>query len=345
VTETQTESGGGVATAANMTTSAMTREPARRFSGPWWAALALRNSMFIVVVLVICYFSYRSLRFSSPDNAVTILIAAAPFALIALGQTLVILTGGIDLSVGSVIAMSAMASAAVAIANPGQVWLTVLVAIVVGLVAGAINGFFVSVVNVPPFIATLGMLTAGSGIAYAIGGGAPINGLPPEFGSIANATIFGLQIPVIVMIIGIIACAVVMRRTTYGMRVYAVGGNRAAAEIAGVNARRILFSVYSVSGILAGLSGVMLASRVISGPPNLGQGYELDAIAAVVIGGASLLGGRGSVWGTALGLLLIQTLNNGLDILLVPSYWQDVIKGVLIVFAVAVDVWTARRQL
>ena len=335
MTETQTESGGGVATADNLTTSPTTGEPVRRFSGQWWAALALRNSMFIVVLLVICYFSYRSLRFSSPDNAVTILIAAAPFALIALGQTLVILTGGIDLSVGSVIAMSAMASAAVAIANPGQVWLTVLVAVLVGLAAGAINGS----------IATLGMLTAGSGIAYAIGGGAPINGLPPEFGSIANETIFGLQIPVIVMIIGIIVCAVVMRRTTYGMRVYAVGGNRAAAEIAGVNARRILFSVYSVSGILAGLSGVMLASRVISGPPNLGQGYELDAIAAVVIGGASLLGGRGSVWGTALGLLLIQTLNNGLDILLVPSYWQDVIKGVLIVFAVAVDVWTARRQL
>jgi ribose transport system permease protein len=128
------------------------------------------------------------------------------------------------------------------------------------------------------------------------------------------------------------------------MRVYAVGGNRSAAEIAGVNARRILFSVYTISGMLAGLSGVMLASRVISGPPNLGQGYELDAIAAVVIGGASLMGGRGSVWGTALGLLLIQTLNNGLDILLVPSYWQDVIKGVLIIFAVAVDVWTAKRR-
>ncbi len=320
-------------------------EPVRRFSRQWLAAVALRNAMFIVVVLVICYFSYRSLRFSSLDNITTILIAAAPFALIALGQTVVILTGGIDLSVGSVIAMSAMASAAVAKANPDQVWLTVLTALVVGLAAGAVNGFFVSVVNVPPFIATLGMLTAGSGIAYAIGGGAPINGLPPAFGRIANATILGLQIPVIVMILGILIFAVVMRRTAYGMRVYAVGGNRSAAEIAGVNARRVLFSVYAISGVLAGLSGVMLASRVISGPPNLGQGYELDAIAAVVIGGASLMGGRGSVWGTALGLILIQTLNNGLDILLVPSYWQDVIKGVLIVFAVAVDVWTARRRL
>jgi ribose transport system permease protein len=327
-----------------VTVSPTTGEPVRRFSGPWFAALALRNAMLIVVVLVICYFSYRSLRFTSVDNLTTILIAAAPFALIALGQTLVILTGGIDLSVGSVIAMSAMCAAAVAKANPGQVWLTVLTALAVGLVAGAVNGFFVSVVSVPPFIATLGMLTAGSGVAYAIGGGAPINGLPEEFGSIANTKVLGLQIPVIVMIIGIIALAVVMRRTAYGMRVYAVGGNRAAAEIAGVNARRVLFSVYAISGLLAGLSGVMLASRVISGPPNLGQGYELDAIAAVVIGGASLMGGRGSVWGTALGLILIQTLNNGLDILLVPSYWQDVIKGVLIVFAVAVDVWTTRRR-
>lgn len=316
----------------------------RRFSRKWWADLALRNAMLIVVILTICYFSYRSLRFSTLDNAVAILVAAAPFALIALGQTLVILTGGIDLSVGSVIAVSAMASASVAVHNPGQVWMTVLTALIVGLAAGAINGFFVSVVNVPPFIATLGMLTAGSGVAYAIGGGAPINGLPPEFGSIANTRILGLQIPVIVMIIGIIICAIVMRRTSYGLRIYAVGGNRNAAEIAGINARRILFSVYAVSGVLAGLSGVMLASRVISGPPNLGEGYELDAIAAVVIGGASLMGGRGSVWGTAIGLLLIQTLNNGLDILLVPSYWQDVIKGVLIVFAVAVDVWTARRR-
>jgi len=218
------------------------------------------------------------------------------------------------------------------------------VAVLVGLVAGAINGFLVSRVNVPPFIATLGMLTTASGFAYVVGGGAPINGLPQEFGGIANTTYLGLQIPVIVMILGIIGLAVVMRRTSYGMRIYATGGNPVAAQIAGIKTGRILFSVYAISGALAGLSGIMLASRVISGPPNLGQGYELDAIAAVVIGGASLLGGRGSIWGTALGLLLIQTLNNGLDILVVPAYWQNVIKGVLIVAAVAVDVWSSRRQ-
>ncbi|CDO05327.1 ABC transporter permease [Mycolicibacterium cosmeticum] len=325
-------------------TEPTTVEPARRLSSSWLGAVALRYSMVIVMLLVIAYFSYRSARFATPENLATILVAAAPFALIALGQTLVILTGGIDLSVGSVIAVTAMASAATAKAHPGQVWLTVLVAILVGLVVGAINGILVSRINVPPFIATLGTLTAGSGLAYVVGHGAPINGLPAEFGSIANTKVLGLQIPVLLMIVGIIALAVIMKRTTYGMRVYAVGGNRAAAEIAGINTRNVLFSVYALSGLLAGLSGVMLASRVISGPPNLGQGYELDAIAAVVIGGASLMGGRGTIWGTALGLLMIMTLNNGLDILVVPAYWQDVIKGVLIVAAVAVDVWSSRRR-
>jgi len=318
-------------------------EPAR-FSKDWLTDRLLRNSMLIVMLLVITYFSYRSARFGTVDNLRTILIAAAPFALIALGQTLVILTGGIDLSVGSLIALAGMSSAWVAVHHPGQVWMTVGTALLAGLIVGSINGFLVAKVNVPPFIATLGMLTACSGMAYVIGGGAPINGLPKEFGNIANTAILGVQIPVLVMIVGILAFSVMMRRTSYGMRVYAVGGNRVAAEIAGVKASRTLFSVYAISGVLAGLSGVMLASRVISGAPTLGKGYELDAIAAVVIGGASLMGGRGTIWGTALGLFLIQTLNNGLDILTVPAYWQSVIKGVLIISAVAVDVWSTSRR-
>lgn len=237
-----------------------------------------------------------------------------------------------------------MSSAAIVVNHPERLILGLVAGMFVGFLAGAVNGFLVARVNVPPFIATLGMLTTASGLAYVVGGGAPINGLPDNFGNIANTKIFGLQIPVIVMIIGIIVLALVMRRSAYGMRIYAVGGNPVAAEIAGIKVKRILFSVYAISGLLAGLSGVMLSSRVISGPPNLGQGYELDAIAAVVIGGASLAGGRGSIWGTALGLLLIQTLNNGLDILVVPAYWQKVIKGILIVAAVAVDVWSSRRR-
>ncbi|MGP3933121.1 ABC transporter permease [Nonomuraea sp. KM88] len=315
-----------------------------RLSGPWVRDQLIRHSMVVVMLLIIAYFSYRSARFGTPDNLQTIAIAAAPFALIALGQTLVILTGGIDLSVGSIIALSAMTAAYTVKGHPERLWLALLVAMLVGLAAGAVNGFLVSKVNVPPFIATLGMLTTASGLAYVVGQGAPINGLPQNFGEIANNKIFGLQIPVVVMIVGIAALALIMKRTSYGMRVYAVGGNPVAAQIAGVKTTRILFSVYALSGLLAGLSGVMLASRVISGPPNLGEGYELDAIAAVVIGGASLLGGRGSILGTALGLFLIQTLNNGLDILVVPAYWQSVIKGALIVAAVTVDVWSAKRR-
>ncbi|MEJ6488307.1 ABC transporter permease [Leucobacter sp. USCH14] len=316
----------------------------RRFSGPWFRELAIRYAMVIVMLLIIAFFLYRSARFGTVDNVTTILVAAAPFALIALGQTLVILTGGIDLSVGSVIALSAMAAAVAAKEMPDQIWLAPIVAVAVGFAAGSVNGFVVAVMKVPPFIATLGMLTLASGLAFVLGDGAPINGLPAEYGQFANTRVFGLTIPVILMIIMIVGFGLMMRRTSYGLRVYAVGGNPLAAQIAGVKTGRVLYSVYAISGALAGLSGIMLSSRVISGSPNLGQGYELDAIAAVVIGGASLMGGRGTVWGTALGLLLIQTLNNGLDILTVPAYWQDVIKGVLIVAAVAVDVWASKRR-
>lgn len=316
----------------------------KRWSRAWFADIAIRYAMVWIMLVIIAYFSYRSARFATPDNFTTILVAAAPFALIALGQTLVILTGGIDLSVGSVIAVSAMASAYVAKNVTDNLMAIVLVAMAVGLLCGAISGALVALVNVPPFIATLGVMTAASGFAYVIGGGAPINGLPAVYGEIANGKILGLTIPVVVMIVGIIVIAIVMKRTTYGLRVYAVGGNEEAAKIAGVRTKAILFSVYGISGTLAGLSGLMLSSRVISGPPNLGAGYELDAIAAVVIGGASLAGGRGSVLGTVIGLFLIQTLNNGLDILIVPAYWQKVVKGLLIVLAVAIDVWSTKKR-
>ncbi|HEY5879894.1 MAG TPA: ABC transporter permease, partial [Nakamurella sp.] len=276
-------------------------DPNRRFSAAWNKDFAIRHAMVIVMLLIIAYFSYRSARFATLDNFQSIAIAAAPFALIAIGQTLVILTGGIDLSVGSVIAVSAMTAAAIVKDHPERLVFGILAGVLAGLVCGAINGFLVAQVKVPPFIATLGMLTTASGFAYVIGGGAPINGLPENFGDLANTKILGVQRPVWVMIIGIVVMGIIMARTSYGMRVYAVGGNTSAAKLAGIKTKRILFSVYALSGLLAGLSGVLLASRVISGPPNLGQGYELDAIAAVVIGGASLLGGRGTIWGTALG--------------------------------------------
>ena len=306
--------------------------------------LGLRNLMVLVVIFVAIYFSIVNPMFATVPNMRTILIAAAPFALIALGQTLVILTGGIDLSVGSVVALSAMTSAVIMVGHPERIWMAAGVGILVGLAAGLVSGAVVSYLNVPPFVATLGMLSIASGLAYAIGNGAPINGLPMQWDKIAKTHVFGLQLPVVIMIAGFLILGVVMARTSWGMRVYAVGGNRTAAEVAGVNVRRILTSVYAISGALAGLSGVILSSRVISAAPYFGKGYELGAIAAVVIGGGSLSGGRGTVWGTLLGLLLIQTLNNGLDILVVPAYWQSVISGLLIVSAVAVDLVATKRS-
>jgi len=202
----------------------------------------------------------------------------------------------------------------------------------------------VSTLRVTAFVATLATMTAVRGLAYAVGNGAPITGLPSDYGKLANTTVLGLQLPVWIAIVGFFVLVFVMRKTAYGTRLYAVGGNPIASAIAGVKVNRVLFSVYLIGGALAGLAGLMLSSRVTSGAPTLASGYELNAIAAVVIGGASLLGGRGTIWGTAIGLLLIQTLNNGLDIMLVPSYFQDVIKGALIAAAVAVDVFVSRRS-
>ncbi|WP_202804072.1 ABC transporter permease subunit [Crystallibacter crystallopoietes] len=179
--------------------------------------LAVRHSMVLVMVVVIFFFISQSSRFATPDNLTTILVAAAPFAFIALGQTLVILTGGIDLSVGSVIAAAGMASALIAVNFPNMMWLALLVGLLVGLAAGTINGLLVSWLRVPPFIATLGMLTFASGMAYVIGNGAPINGVPAAYGAFANTKILGMTVPVVLMIVAILALAFIMKRTTYGL--------------------------------------------------------------------------------------------------------------------------------
>lgn len=308
------------------------------------AEFAIRNSMIGVMLLLVLFFTVNNSRFATLNNMQAILIAAAPFALIAIGQTLVILTGGIDLSVGSIIALSAMVAAWIAREDPANLWIAYLAGITVGLLVGVVNGFLVSILNITPFVATLATMTAASGLAYAVGGGAPIQGIPRVYSSLADARWLGLSLPVWLMIIGIVLFAFLLHNSTFGSRIYAVGGNPVAAQVAGLKVSRVRFGVYAISGLLAGLSGVLVSSRVVNAAPTLGAGYELDAIAAVVIGGASLFGGRGTIGGTAIGLLLIQTMNNGLDIMLVPSYWQNVVMGGLIAGAVALDVYATRRS-
>lgn len=307
------------------------------------ADLAIRNSMVGVMLLAAVGFTLADSNFASPGNLRSILIAAAPFALLAFGQTLVILTGGIDLSVGSIVSLSAMTAGWFATQDPSHLWIAFVMAVVAGLLVGVTNGILVARIGIPPFVATLSTLTAGAGLAYAIGNGAPIQGLPVDYGRLANEQYFGFPLPVWVMLGGALIFLILLRRFTFGTQIYAVGGNPIAAQIAGINVSRVRFIVYTISGLLAGVSGVLFSSRVASAAPAMGSGYELSSIAAVVIGGASLFGGRGTIWGTAIGLLLIQTLNNGLDVMLVPTYWQGVVKGVLIAAAVALDVYVTRR--
>lgn len=307
--------------------------------------VVIRNSMVIVMLMAALLFTIANPNFATWGNLRGVLVSAAPFALLAIGQTLVILTGGIDLSVGSVVSLSAMTAAWFAVLDPSNpnLYLAFGIAILAGLLVGVANGFMVAALGIPPFVATLATLTAASGLAYAIGGGSPILGIPSEFGTLANTRFLDMPVPVWVMLIGFLLFGILLSRFAFGTRIYAVGGNPIAAQIAGVKVSRVRFGVYVISGTLAGCSGVLFSSRVANAAPTMGEGYELASIAAVVIGGASLFGGRGTVWGTAIGLLLIQTLNNGLDIMLIRSYYQDVVIGVLIAAAVAVDVYTVRR--
>lgn len=312
----------------------VSQTPLRRFRS---SDFILRHSMVGIMIVVAVVLSVLSPYFLTTNNLRAILIASAPFALISIGQTLVILTAGIDLSVGSVIALSAMVSGSVAVRSPDMLWPAFLAGIACGICVGLVNGFLVVAFRITPFVATLATLAIASGLAYAVGGGAPIVGMPDTFGDLANTAFLGLPFPVWIMLFGLLFFGIILHRFGYGIALYAIGGNVVAARIAGIRVRVVTFSVYVISGTLAGISGVLIASRVVSASPSMGSGYELDSIAAVVIGGASLFGGHGTMWGTAIGLSLIQILNNGLDLIQVPSYWQNVVKGVLIAIAVGVD--------
>jgi ribose/xylose/arabinose/galactoside ABC-type transport system permease subunit len=221
--------------------------------------------------------------------------------------------------------------------------LAVLVGVLAGGLVGAINGGLV-VAGVPPFVATLGTMTAASGTAFAFSHGSPVSNLTPSFQNLNVVAPLGIGLPIWVMVIAFAALWFVAARTHYGMHVYAVGGNPLAALIAGVKTQRVTFSVYLISGLLAGLAGVFLASRATAGIASTGSGYELNSIAAAVIGGVSLAGGRGTLGGTAIGVLIITTLGNGMDILNLNPYFQQIITGALIVVAVLINVLGARRD-
>ena len=298
--------------------------------------------MLPVLVLICILFASLSDRFASLANLSIVAQQASINTVLAAGMTFVILTGGIDLSVGSILAASAMIAMIVSLI-PG--WGTAalgLGGIVAGLLAGGLfgiaNATLIAVVGLPSFIVTLGSLTAVRGMARLVGNDNTVFNASLPFAFLGNGSLLG--VPWLVVIAGLVIAAswFLLRRTVFGMRVYAVGGNAQAAHLSGIPVRRVLFCVYGISGLLAGLGGVMSAARLYAANGlQLGQSYELDAIAATILGGTSFTGGTGSIWGTLIGALIIAVLSNGLILLGVSDIWQYIIKGLVIIAAVSLD--------
>ena len=307
---------------------------------------------FAALVVIIVVFSLLSPNFLQFDNTIGILLATTVNGILALGVTFVIITGGIDLSIGTVMTLSAVMTAVFITLWHVPVPLGVLGGIATGGLAGLVNGVFVAKLKIPPFIATLGMLNVAKGLALVISGLKPVYfNDTPEFnraamGSLIGSVIPGLDVPNLVLILfGAAALAgLLLTRTILGRYTFAVGSNEEAARLSGVNVDAWKMAVYTLSGLFSGLAGVLIAARLNSAQPSLGQGYELDAIAAAVIGGTSLSGGEGTILGTVIGAFIISTLTNGLRIVSVPQEWQTVVTGGIVIVAVYLDIVRRRQQ-
>jgi inositol transport system permease protein len=306
---------------------------------------------YLILVILVAVVGLLTLatggKFLQAQNLINVVRQMTPIAILAIGLTVVIISTGIDLSVGSIIALAAVVATSLAqqpdatnLMYPGlhlPVIAPVLAGLGVGAACGLVNGLLIAGFRIPPFIATLGMMTAARGLALIYSNGRPISKLTPEFNFLGQGEPLGLPVPIILLALVAIIAQVMLHYTRFGRHVYALGGNEQAARVSGINAGRVKLGIYAFSGLLAGLAGMILAGRIGSGNPTLGTGYELDAIASAVIGGTSFTGGIGTVWGTIVGALLIGSLNTGLDLLNVSNFWQQVAKGVIIVLAIIID--------
>lgn len=289
--------------------------------------------VFIIIVL-----SFLSDSFFTVDNILNLLRQISINALIAFGMTFVILTAGIDLSVGSLLALGSALTAGM-LSSGMDPMLAVFLGLIIGLLLGAFNGLIITKGKVAPFIATLATMTIYRGATLVYTDGKPVTGLSDSalFEMMGKGYFFWIPVPVIIMIIVFFILYFVLNNTVFGRRVYAVGGNEEAATLSGVKTDRTKIMVYAITGMLAVLAGIILTSRLNSAQPTAGTMYELDAIAAVVIGGTSLMGGRGRITGTLIGALIIGVISNGLNLLNVSSFYQQIVKGAVILFAVMLD--------
>ena len=338
-------------------TEAPRRAQSERLTTDWFGLLA-RFAPLIFLVVLMAGFAIGEPRFLSPFNLLNVMRQVSVYGLLAIGMTFVILTAGIDLSIGSMIAFCGLVAAAVAkggIVNRfavgsgaealGYGWqLAALAAIGVGIACGFLQGFSITRLKVPPFVVTLGGMSAFRGAALLFSEGGPISGFDQSYVWWGQGKIGDVPVPVIIFIAAAIVAHVVLRYTRYGRQVYAVGGNPEAARLSGLNVRRVVLSVYVITGFFAGLGAFVLSARLNSSEAVAGTGYELTVIASVVIGGTSLFGGVGTIFGTVVGTVLIGVLLNGLVLLNVSPYIQQIIIGVIIVLAVAFDTFAKSRR-
>jgi len=306
---------------------------------------------FAALIVIVFVFSLLSPNFLQFDNVVGILIATTVNGVLALGVTFVIISGSIDLSVGTVMTLSAVMTAVFITVWQLPVPVGIVAGIATGGLAGLVNGVLVARLKIPSFIATLGMLNVAKGLALVISGLKPIYfNDTPEFnraamGSVVGGIVPGLEIPnlVVVLFVSALVASLILSKTILGRFTFALGSNEEAARLSGVNVDAWKMAVFTVCGLFSGIAGVLIGARLNSAQPSLGQGYELDAIAAAVIGGTSLSGGEGSILGTVIGAFIISTLTNGLRILSVPQEWQTVVTGGIVIVAVYLDI-VRRRQ-
>jgi len=306
-----------------------------------------RFQSLIALVLLCVGLSLMSDKFLTVDNTWNVMRQISVNICISVGMTLVILTSGIDLSVGSILAFCGAVTAGLlkngieVPSNNLYIGFTMLGAILIGMLAGAalgwFNGWAITKFSVPPFVATLAMLTIARGLTMLWTKGFPISNLGDNFAYIGTGWFVGIPVPVWISGVIVLIAVILTNKTVLGRYIYAIGGNEHASKLSGINIKKIKLIVYAISGVLAAVGGIMVTSRLDSAQPNAGMSYELDSIAAVVIGGTSLSGGRGTIWGTVLGAVIIGVLNNGLVLLNVSPFWQQVVKGGVILLAVIID--------
>ncbi|MFI1000656.1 substrate-binding domain-containing protein [Streptomyces galbus] len=303
--------------------------------------LLLDNGALTALIVLVIAMSALSGDFLTTDNLLNVGVQAAVTAILAFGVTFVIVSAGIDLSVGSVAALSATVLAWSATSHGVPVVLALVLALATGIVCGLVNGFLIAYGKLPPFIATLAMLSVGRGLSLVISEGSPI-AFPDSVSHLGDTLGGWLPVPVLVMVVMGLIAAFVLGRTYIGRSMYAIGGNEEAARLSGLRVKKQKLAIYALSGVFAAAAGIVLAARLSSAQPQAADGYELDAIAAVVIGGASLAGGTGKASGTLIGALILAVLRNGLNLLSVSAFWQQVVIGVVIALAVLLD--TVRRK-